>query len=65
VKLTYFEAQSICQIVGMARLSLVIISDIQFVVKLAIKLTASKFSGMPAAIQTKSTTPLIEALKFK
>lgn len=65
VKLTYFEAQSICQVVGMARLSLVIISDIQFVVKLAIKLTASKFSGMPAAIQTKSTTPLIEALKFK
>ena len=65
VKLTYFEARSIYQVVGMARLSLAIIDDIQFRAKLAIKLTAGKFTGTSAAIQTKTTAPLIEVLKCK
>lgn len=65
VKLTYFEARSIYQVVGMARLSLAIIDDIQFRAKLAIKLSAGKFTGTPAAMQTKTTTPLIEVLKCK
>lgn len=65
VKLTYFEAQLIYQVVGMARLSLAVINDIQFRAKLTIKLTAGKFTGMSAAIQTKPTTPLIEVLKRK
>lgn len=52
------------QVVGMARLSLAAIDDIQFRAKLAIKLTVGKFSQAPAAIQTKPVTPLIEVLKW-
>lgn len=46
-------------------MSLVIINDIQFRAKLAIKLTVGKFTGMPASIQTTSTTLLIEVFKCK
>lgn len=61
--MTYFEAWSIYQVVGMARLS-VAVTDV-FRAKLAIKLTAGKFSQAPAAIQAKPTTPLIEVLKSR